>query len=298
MNNFIVTILVVLSGIILWLGQHTAQRNARIENGKLAEKLDDIRASLAETSGVWTNAQANLARRREELNAAKIELANLVEEAQHAALPPDPSREGVWPGEAPYFYLAKKHLGEIAYNAFNGEQRLGREAATLFGMNSTEKIAVDEAFQTLFARMRQLQLTNSERMESKPGVNNENHREISYRIPALTNEFRELRTQFDSAVRGAIGNTRADPFLDRVATELGDDTWLGQIDVPYVVTYRGNREADGRVEHTIQIGHGDAESWSPLLEFPVEPGSALWDYRHLFGEEPLIPLPPGTKKDE
>jgi hypothetical protein len=74
----------------------------------------------------------------------------------------------------------------------------------------------------------------------------------------------------------------------------------------YVVTYSAERTAEGDVNHFLHFDTGDGLSTqAPVgtlhanleknagggLTFPIGPKSSLWNYRHLFGDQPLLSPP-------
>lgn len=82
-----------------------------------------------------------------------------------------------------------------------------------------------------------------------------------------------------------------------------------------IVTFSASRDANGEVTHRLRFQdaakpgnwydfivpfeiepHQAFTSDEGLLvagvEFPLNPNSALWNYRHLFGDQPLIPPAP------
>jgi hypothetical protein len=244
----------------------------------------------------WTNAEADLKLRRGELKSAEAELRIAMQESHDMPLKPlDPEHEGSWPSDQQYFYLAKRHLGQIGYSPFSREGGVSPAAGFLFGMTEKEKREVNEAFNTMREKAIQLQRSKAERIEPKPGVNNENHQEVSYKVSAMTNEVQELRTEFNFTVRQALGSTRADLFLDRAAAIFESDYSGNYGTTDYIITSEANRKPDGTVEYRLKLEEPGVGTGYFPFEYPLEPGSAAWENRHLFGEEPLIPMPEHQK---
>jgi hypothetical protein len=56
--------------------------------------------------------------------------------------------------------------------------------------------------------------------------------------------------------------------------------------------YYAHRKPDGSVEHGFEVDTPGLGSMSMPVDFPLTPDSMLWQFRHLFGDQPLIPIPP------
>jgi hypothetical protein len=290
MNNLILALFVLASASVVWISQRNSMQTVRKANHKLNIDLANAGVRRLETATALTNAQETLSARRNELAAMRHEVAKPREAIPSSLVPRlDPAREGLWPVDKPYCYLSKKHLETIGFVPFAQEERLSSEAAILFGMSPAEKSAADSVFQSFLERTRQLHLAHAEPVEPAPGANSGNHREISYRIPALANEFREVRTLLADELRQAIGHSRADLFLKRANSEL--DQVYGQYggNSGYTVKFYADRQADGTVEHDLMIERLDRRASNGYrITFPLEPSSVMLKYRHLFGEEPLL----------
>jgi hypothetical protein len=294
MNNLILAFFVFASAGIVWLSQRSAMETARPTNHTLTTELVRARALLLETAIAATNAQQALAARRDELIAVRNEAAKPLESVQPTSVPPlDPAHEGMWPTNKPYCYLAKKHLETIGFVPFDQEERLTSEAATLLGMSPAEKNAADSAYQHFLERTRQLHLAQAQPIMPAPGINTADHREITYRIPVLTNEFHDVRRILADELRQALGASRAELFLKRADSEL--DEAYGQYggNSGYTIKFHADRQADATVQHELTIQRADGRASNGYrVSFPLEPLSGMWKYRHLFGEEPLLQASP------
>jgi hypothetical protein len=290
MNNIRLGSLILASAGAVCLAQMASLKGKQVENRRLTLELAEAQTALQSVSVTWTNAEADLKLRRGELKSAEAELRIAMQESHDMPLKPlDPEHEGSWPSDQQYFYLAKRHLGQIGYSPFSFEGGVSPAAGFLFGMSEKEKSEVDEAFKAMRAKANQIQRSKAERVEPKPGGNNDNHQEVSYKVSAMTNEVQELRGEFNSAVRQALGSTRADLFLDRAVTVFEADYSGNYGTTDYIITSEANRKADGRVEYTLKLEEpGVGTAYFPF-DYPLEPGMPAWEYRHLFGEEPLIP---------
>jgi hypothetical protein len=296
MNNILLGSLVCISAGALWLAQFTSLKHKQAENLGLTRELAEIQASLQKTAVAWTNLDADLKLRRSELQSADAELRLAIQEAREIPLKPiDPEHEGFWPKDQPYFYLAKRHLSQIGYPSFSREGGVASAAGLLFGMSPKEKPQVEEAYKELRTKAGQLQLSKAQRIEPEAGVNTDNHREVSYKIAAMTNEVQQLQNQFNSHVRQAIGNARSDIFLERAALIFEEDYTGNYGKADYILTSEATRKEDGTVDYQFKLTEPGLGSIYFPFEYPLEPGEPAWDYRHLFGDEPLIPQPPGQE---
>lgn len=117
--------------------------------------------------------------------------------------------------------------------------------------------------------------------------------------------------RFDARLTEAIGATRAQFLRSPLESRLEDlTTPIGDRDC--IVGYHAERAADGTVQHYLRFEATDGSSmhqyvvdfmrWGQPTSDGVshstaeEPyrtsvGSPLWHYRHLFGDQPLLPLP-------
>jgi hypothetical protein len=167
---------------------------------------------------------------------------------------------------------------------------LSDDAATLFGMTGAERAAVDNSVQTFREAIQRLQSTYAQLDPAAAGENSSTHREITYQVPAMTNEFSQLETQCEASVTAAIGLKRSALFLER-ARELLKASYGQFGNDGYSVTLYADRNAAGEVSHQIRFSQENGSGknfYNYSVYFPLSPESILWDYRHLFGQEPLL----------
>ena len=273
---------------VLWFSQRTAIESVRSANRGLNAELAGARAGYEETIAALTNAQALLALRSQEVELGRNDVAVAADTTKATPIPPDPASEGLWPKDKPYCYLSKQHLATIEFIPFCEDGPLTSEAAILFGMSAAEKLAIDNATADFIERTHQLHIENAELIDVKPGTNTENHRETTYRVPMLTNEFRALRSAFDASTEQILGNSRASVFLKRGQKWL--DEGYGQYEnTGYTIKYSADRQPDGTVRHELDIKRLDGMAGQGLrVRFPIDPTSGMWKYRHLFGDGPLL----------
>jgi hypothetical protein len=289
MNNLTLSCLALASAGVLWLGQHHAREDARSNQRTLHRELAATRMMVAETTAAVSNAQDLLAARRQELDWARAESAAALHSTQSVTpLAPDPTREGLWPKDKPYCYMSKQHLATIGFVPFSEAAGLTSEAAILFGMSPAERSAVDRAYADFLDQTRQIHLAHAEPLPAKPGANTLDHREVSYRIPAMTNEFRALRAQLDANLRQTLGDSRAKVFLKRAESQL--ENAYGQFgNKGYTIKYVADRQSDGSVDHHLNFTQLDGQASNGYrIRFPLDPTSGLWKFRHLVGDQPLL----------
>jgi len=293
MNNVILSCLALTSAGVLWLSQRNSLEAARANQRVLQQELAAAQQTLADTSASVAGAQNLLALRRQELDWARRENAATSTAIQSAKpVPPDPVREGLWPKDKPYCYVSKQHLATIGFVPFSEDGGLTSEAATLFGMSAAEHAAVDRAYADFLDRTHELHLANAQVVETNAAANTENHREVTYRIPAMTNEFREVRGTFAASLEQTLGSSRANVFFKRAKSQL-DDVYGQFGNDGYTIKYYADRKSDDTVEHEILIQKLDrsARNGYGRLRFPIDAASPMWKYRHLIGAQPLFPMP-------
>jgi hypothetical protein len=157
----------------------------------------------------------------------------------------------------------------------------------LFGISPAEQTALNEARLAFQRGVEQLHLTHYALVEPSPGANPQDHRELAFRLPPLTNEIPVLQTQYESVVTTILGQNRARLFLEPAG--VGLHASLGQW--PFVertIKLIAHRQPDGQVAHQLETRIGRGAMTSSPVYYPLEAGSALWPFRYLFGEAPLL----------
>ena len=290
MNNLILSCIALTSAGVLWLAQRNSLETARANQRTLHQQMTAARLALAEVAAVVSGAQDELSLRRKELDRARSE-SGTTATPPAIPVPPDPAREGLWPKDKPYCYLSKQHLATIGFTPFSADDSgLTSEAATLFGMSAAERVAVDRAYIEFVEGIHELHLANAERLEIKGATNSETHREITFRIPTLTNDFRQLRGTFVASLEQTLGSSRADIFFKRAKSPL-DDVYGQYGKDGYTIKYFADRKSDGTVNHQLHIEQLNRQgSYGYRIHFPTDPASPLWKYRHLLGDQPLLSL--------
>lgn len=292
MNNLLLSLILLGMSASVGLVGYLSSRIVREENGALDRQLMAVRVSLEETTQALSKVQSDLRDQRRVVEESRTEAATAADAVTELMqTPADPASEGLWPRERQYFYLAKKHIQNFGYSPFHAAGQIGLEAVTLLGMTTSEEEATNKSFRDFFEKVGELQAARGQRLEAAAGVNNENHREIAYKLPDLIDEVGALRAELESALRMHVGDMRADLIWQRFPKPQ-----TGQAgDHAYWVTYYADRNPDGTVQHWIRGTDGRGGGKAGVM-FPPVPGTVLWQWRHLFGLEPLLPLPDAENK--
>ncbi len=299
MNVLFVIGLSIGLAFVIGLNRFNAIQTVHNENERLRQEARVLQMEADELSRAWTNVESRLSSGRESLHEVRNELAELAREANEAVTA-SPETEGAWPQSKGYFYLAKEYLDDVGYRPFTDAFELNTHAIRLFGLTPEEERAVSQACLNFRKQVDDLRFGASERIEPAPGVNNATHQEVQYKVGARTNEFHAIRLEFENELRRSMGDTRADLFLKRASPDVSQQAF-GQFGASEsYVSYVADIGGDGKVTHRVKIETPDRGTMYSLpVEFPVKPGTQLWKYRQLFGDQPLIPLPPeqdgGTK---
>jgi hypothetical protein len=279
---------VLASAAMVCLVEHAAQQRVDAKNLELGDQLQAAETRLGQTRGTLAEHQKRWSQNQDETSAAQAELLAAENEAQSATPPEmDPAHEGAWPSDKPYFYLAKRRLKDVAYDGINESDKLSAISVALFNISTPERTAIDNAIQEFRKNINESQTQHAQKIEPAPGVNTEDHQEISFKLPGMTNEFVQLKAQFEASLTSTLGAERGGLLLDRV------DTWIEERNVgdggqEATLKLESNRQKDGHVEHLFHYERNGGNSTSGL-SYPVHQWDALWQYRHLFGEQPLIP---------
>ncbi len=292
MNNLTLGTALLASAVALCFIEHTRQVNVRASSAAITGQLLTAKEQLAATRTNLDDLQKRLAARQTTLHGAESDLAGAETEAMQAAPPdPDPAKEGAWPAAQPYFYVAKRRLKDIGYPTFLPNEQVSPAAAALFAMTPQEQAAVDAAARDFQQGLAALELAHAQKLDPPQGRNTEDHREVSFRVPVVTNGVEQLIQPFDAAVTASLGAERAGLFLDRAndwleeqAQEFSEKDWT--------ITYSADRKADGSIEHQIRMNNPRGTHYMPVY-FPLEPSSPIWRYTHFFGDQPLLTPAPG-----
>lgn len=309
MSHFLIAGIVFVAALAATLHHRHAARAAATELSRLQAEHSAASSAIA---GFQARAEAT-ARRHEELSldltAASAELKAASEAALRARTEPDPATEGAWPADKPYFYLPKRFLSDIGFTALTPDGAPTPEAIALLGLTPSERDDLRNAWADFRFALQELQIQSAERMPDTNSVADPNRRAIRFKLERLSHQLPHLREQLEARLTEAVGSTRAQLLRSPLEARLEDMTTpLGDGDC--FITYHAERSADGVVRHWLRFDSidGTAMYQYPVGElapdpstiredapsapgFPIQPSSPLWHYRHLFGDQPLLPLP-------
>jgi len=297
MKPFLVTLGVAVAALVASLYHRNGARDAAVELTRLQAEEATAVAKLAEVQARSDVEAQRLKEVSRELAEAMAELRSISETET------DPATEGAWPSDRPYFYLPKRFLPDIAFTALTADGEPTAECIALLGMTPAERAELLQAWTDLRFELQELQLRSAERVPQADTQADPDRRSIRYRLSNLTDQIPLLRDQLGSRLVEALGTNRAGILQARLKEHLASLTPpIGDSDC--FVTYRAERTAEGDVEHYLRFDatEGRRTHQAPLgilranprmtedhsRTFPIGPDSPLWNYRHLFGEQPLL----------
>lgn len=312
MNKLILALIVFTTATLTWLNRYSVARTAGNDVRALSRQLLACENTMRTEHANSAALDHRLAQLRELARDAQQELGQASAEARELTSPVDFSAEGAWPAARDYFYLPKQFLGTLGYNVFQNDGSLSDEAAQLFGLTPAEKVALADSWRQLRLQLQQLELDHAEQLDASQPDSGD-HREVAFHLPSLTNEITQVRQQFEQDLEKQLGNTRGQLIWEKVAEEKP----LSGYPFGYqeqIVTYSADRMEDGSVQHKLGLtnpsrlaaycfpinfdppanpavtpseagGSPAATGGNPA---PLSPDSALWNYRHLFGTDPLL----------
>ena len=305
MNSFLVPIGIAVAALAASLHHRNAARHAAADRARLQVEQATAVTTLAGVQARVDTTTKHLAEASRELTATLAELRSASEAALQARVEPDPATEGAWPSDRPYFYLPKSVLSDIGFAALTSDGEPTTECLALLGMTPSEQADLRQAWTDLRFQLQELQLRSAERISEATPETDPNRRAIRFRLSGLTNELPILRNQLQSSLMETLGSTRATvlqaPLNGRLRYLNGQ-----YIDRDCVITYSAERTAEGAVNHFLHFDTGDGRSAQALvgtlhanpeknasggLTFPIGPNSPLWNYRYLFGDQPLLSPP-------
>lgn len=305
MNSFLVPIGIAVAALAASLHHRNAALHAAADRARLLAEQATAVTSLAGVQARVDTSAKNLAEASRELTAARAKLRTASEAALQARVEPDPATEGAWPSNRPYFYLPKRVLSDIGFAVLTSDGEPTTECLALLGMTPSEQADLRQAWADLRFQLQELQLRSAERIPEANPEADPNRRAVRFRISSLTNEIPILRDQLQSSLTKSLGTTRATvlqaPLKEQMRNLNGPFS-----NRDYIITYSAERTAEGDVNHFLHFDTGDGLSTqAPVgtlhanleknagggLTFPIGPKSSLWNYRHLFGDQPLLSPP-------
>lgn len=311
MTQIAIACLVFVAALAATLHHRQSARFAASELSRLQAEQAAANSALAGFQARTTASAKRQAELSLDLTSASAELKAASEVALSARTEPDPATESSWPNNRPYFYLPKRFLSDIGFTALTPDGTPTPEAIALLGLTPSERDDLRNAWADFRFDLQELQIQSAERMPDTNSVPDPNRRAIRFKLGSLTNELPRLREQLNARLTDTVGSTRAQFLQSPLENRLEDLTNpLGDRDC--YITYHAERSSDGTVRHWLRFDATDGSSMYQYpvatltpgqsitdtdglalsaLAFPINPSSPLWHYRHLFGDQPLLPLP-------
>jgi len=281
MSNLTPLLAVLVTASMIFLNQNARLAKVRSATAQLASQAGILRARAGELEQRQADLRRQLAESEDRLRLLQQGQATAPSPNTEPIVPPDPTRQGGWPANAQYFYLPKKDLGSVGYRLLEAN-RLTDDATMLLGMTAAEREAVDEAYDQMWRKFRELEIQRMEPVE-KPKKWTYGEKGISYHIPSLENEGRALRTSFQSSLQQTLGITRPQyleeavgEYFSRKLDDLGQDS--------RIISFCPVRQPNGNTQMMYAIlnettGSGDAR----VIQEPLEQDSPAAYYARLFG---------------
>lgn len=223
MKNVILAGLVFASTATVLVYQRASVAQARENTGELLERKQSIASSVETERRRIQELEERKKLHEGELKTLRKQVETEQAEQRVIAIEElQPQFEGHWPKERPYFYLAKKHIPGLGYDALNhGDGLLSRGAAAVFGMSAMEQRAVNDALRSVQERMREHE-SQAAYITNAPALVEGQRREqkVSVFLPANP-DLKALEGEFAADVRSAVGDKRATLFLQRVRENQG-----------------------------------------------------------------------------
>lgn len=311
MNQILIACLIMASAAVIAFQKRAQRQIDQAELLRIRSEEQGLRSAIAELDSRSSDLGRRHAEHRAELAGITAELRAVSAAALQARPEPSPETEGRWPAGRPYFYLPKRLLDQIGYNALTPDGQPTAEAIALLGLTPHERQDLRQAWADFRFDLQELQVRSAERVPDTNAVPDPNRRSIQFRVASLTNELAQFRSQLASRVEQNLGPTRAgllsDPLQDRIQDHTSP---IGDRDL--ILTYHAERAADGTVQHWLRF---DDTAHTVMYQYPIDfsapnpsptdgesqavsgtrlpltTDSPLWNYRHLFGDQPLLPLP-------
>jgi len=307
--NIACLIITFIAAVGLRLGMN--HRSDQKELLKLRTDERTLRNTIAEHDARTSEANRHSSDHRSELDQINAELRAISDEIVRTAPVPDPETEGRWPVDRPYFHLPKRLLDQISYSMFTADGKPTEETKFLFGLTPHEREMLWQAWTDFRSDLQELQIRSAERLPDAPVVANSVERSVRFHMHDLTQELAGLRSRLAARIEHDLGPTRARLLADPLNAQISPLTSpLGDREV--IIAFQADRQPDGSIRHWLRfsdpagtvmykqpvefqtpnppLNHGE----SPAVigtGSPLGPDSVLWNYRHLFGDQPLLSPP-------
>jgi hypothetical protein len=221
MNNLLIVMLAGTLGFALYCKTLAASSDT-------AGSSADDRAKLERAAAEAANGRAEVRRlenlfvtQREKNQTLRGDLNVL--SAQEAAKAEDlsdlnPQKEGFWPADKPYFYIAKERLRGLSYWPFtDNEDRLSKQAALLFALTPEEESAANTAYIEMREKIRQLEKASAIATNTPANVADSPGSKMTFVVPPIPRESIDaVNGEFKARLAGAIGPERAGVLARRI----------------------------------------------------------------------------------
>lgn len=311
MNSLNIACLIITFTAAVGLRQGMNHRSDQKELLKLRTEERTLQNTIAEHDARTSESSRRSSDHRSELDQINAELRAISDAIVRTAPVPDPETEGRWPVDRPYFHLPKRLLDQISYSMFTADGKPTEETKTLFGLTPHEREMIWQAWTDFRSDLQELQIRSAERLPDGPVVANSVERSVRFHMHDLTQEIAGLRSRLDARIEHDLGPTRARLLADPLDAQISPLTSpIGDREV--IIAYQADRQTDGSIRHWLSFSDpAGTVMYNQPVEFQIpnpplnygkspavidtgsrlSPDSALWNYRHLFGDQPLLSAP-------
>jgi hypothetical protein len=311
MNSLNIACLIITFTAAVGLRQGMNHRSDQKELLKLRTEERTLQNTIAEHDARTSESSRRSSDHRSELDQINAELRAISDAIVRTAPVPDPETEGRWPVDRPYFHLPKRLLDQISYSMFTADGKPTEETKILFGLTPHEREMLWQAWTDFRSDLQELQIRSAERLPDGPVVANSVERSVRFHMHDLTQEIAGLRSRLDARIEHDLGLTRARLLADPLDEQISPLTSpIGDREV--IIAYQADRQTDGSIRHWLSFSDpAGTVMYNQPVEFqipnpplnygespavidtgsPLAPNSPLWNYRHLFGDQPLLSPP-------
>ena len=311
MNPLIIACLIITFATGVGIHQGIQRRRDQAELLRLREEERRLRDTIAECDARTFEASQRTSDHRSDLDQVNAELRAISDTIVRAAPAPDPETEGRWPVDRPYFHFPKRLLDKISYSMFTADGKPTEETGILLGLTPHEREGLWQAWTDFRSDLEELQIRSAERLPDSAVLANSAERSVRFHMHAITEELAGLRSRLTARIEHDLGPTRArllaDPLDAQIANLIPP---IGDQEV--IIAYQAARKPDGSIRHWLSfsdpagtvmhnqpvefqtlnppLNHGESSGVIGAGSL-LSPNSPLWNYRHLFGDQPLFSPP-------
>lgn len=300
--SYLAAVLFTSVGLVFW--QQSAIDRVHADSGWIKVRLASARAGLESDQALLADAQHKL----DQIHHRRREIVTVGVEQMKSHTP---AREGWWPKERPYFYLAKTYLPQVRFRTLrlppaeayarltngmassvtffapdtNADEalihnylfengKLNRTMAVLLGMTATEAEQVDDIYARFFRSVQETESRRIERIDPpEPLQRSGTPQTIIARLPDLSAEVKPMIAAANDELSQILGEHRAALLADQVKDYIADNHDKGGL-VPREFIRLGNTSI------FIECVDQWAKHYSSEIGLPVTQHSK---YAHLFG---------------